>query len=111
MDSRLKAELEAAQAQAESNKWRAYEHYQAIAVRFAGFPAAAGATKSARELGKSQEVRKEIANLKILDKQRELAMSPEPAVRDRAMAKIRKLIDDQPTSEVARLARKLLDEQ
>ncbi|HEY4311113.1 MAG TPA: redoxin domain-containing protein [Pirellulales bacterium] len=90
------------------NKLRAYERYVAVADRFAGYTAGDKAAAARRDLAKDPALRKEIAAMKQFDKQRELANSPKPVVREKARAAIQKIIDDQPTSEAARRGRELL---
>ena len=50
----------------------------------------------------------EIASLKSFDKQQQLFNSAKPAVHDKAVATLKKLIDEQPNSEAAQRARELL---
>ena len=98
----------AEQAASDGNKARAYARYSAATETFAGYEAGTKAAAARRELAKDPALKKELAALKQLDKQRELAASPKPAVREKARAAIQKLIDEQPDSEAARLGRELL---
>jgi thiol-disulfide isomerase/thioredoxin len=98
----------AAKSESEGHTLRSYQRYGAIAERFAGYAAAEKATAARRELAKDPGLKKEIVSLKQFDKQRELANSSKPAVREKARTAIQKLIDADPTSEAARLGRDLL---
>ncbi len=93
---------------AAGNKLRAYQRYSAAAEAFAGYAAGDKANTARRELAKDAGLKKEITALKQFEKQRELANSPKPAVREKARGAIQKIIDDQPDSEAARLGRELL---
>jgi peroxiredoxin len=98
----------AAKSESAGHKLQAYDRYGAIAERFAGYSAAEKATAARRDLAKDPALKKEITSLKQLEKQRGLANSAKPAVREKARAAIQKLIDEQPDSEAARLGRELL---
>jgi peroxiredoxin len=98
----------AAKSESAGHKLQAYDRYGAITERFAGYPAAEKATAARRDLAKDPALKKEIVALKQLEKQRGLADSAKPAVREKARAAIQKLIDEQPDSEAARLGRELL---
>jgi hypothetical protein len=101
----------ASSSESQGHKLQAYERYGAIAERFAGYAAAEKATSARHELAKDPGLKKEIVSLKQFEKQRELANSPKPAVREKARAAIQKLIDADPTSEAARLGRELLQKK
>jgi thiol-disulfide isomerase/thioredoxin len=98
----------AANSASQGHALQAYQRYGTIAERFAGYPAGEKAVAARRELSKQPELNREIVALKRFEKQRELASSSKPAVRDKARAAIQKLVDADPTSEAARLGRELL---
>jgi thiol-disulfide isomerase/thioredoxin len=107
VDSQIQTELTAAAA--EPTPYRAAEHYAAVATRFAGYPAAEKATTLRRELTKKPAYKKELAAIKLFEKQRQLAASDKPAVRERALAALRKLAADAPDSEAGRRAAELIE--
>jgi thiol-disulfide isomerase/thioredoxin len=109
VDAQIQTELTAAAA--EPTPYRAVEHYAAIATRFAGYPAADKAVSARRELTKKPAYKKELASIKLFEKQRQLAASDKPAVRERALAALRKLAADAPDSEAGRRAQELIDSQ
>ncbi len=109
VNERGAAELQSARSEAQTSKYRANQHYAAIAAQFAGYPAAREAADARKDLLKDPALRKELAALKTLEKQRPLAASTKPAVRERAIAAIRKLVEEQPENEAGRQARQLLD--
>jgi len=110
VDQRIEHDLATAdESKEEGHKLVAYERYGAIAEKFAGYPAAAPAVAARRELAKDPALKKEIAALKQFEKQRDLTASPKPAVRDKALAVIQRIVDEQPDSEAARLGRELLE--
>jgi thiol-disulfide isomerase/thioredoxin len=98
----------AAKFAAEGNKLRAYQRYTNAAEMYAGYPAGDKAAAARREIGKDPALRKEITAMKQFEKQRELARSSKPAVREKARTAIQKIIDDQPDSEAARQGREFL---
>ncbi|MEX0679508.1 MAG: redoxin family protein [Pirellulales bacterium] len=111
VNERGREALDAAKAEAEKSKLRAYDLYGAVADRFAGYPAAGEASAARRQIAKDPAYRQELNAVKLVEKQRPLANSPKPAVRERATAAIKKIIDDQPGSEAARLGQTILDGQ
>ncbi len=109
VNEKIERDLEvAAKSASENRKGEAYDKYGAIAQQYAGYPAAEPATARRRELAKDPALKKEMAGMKQLEKQRLLLDSPKPIIRERARAAIQKLIDAQPDSAVAQQGRKLL---
>lgn len=109
VEQRSGRDLEAAAKSAEEgNKLRAYQRYTAAAETYAGYPAGDKAAAARRDLGKDPALRKEVTAMKQFEKQRELARSAKPAVREKARTAIQKIIDDQPDSEAARQGRAFL---
>ncbi len=109
VESRSERDLEAAaKSAADGNKLRAYQRYTAAAETYAGYPAGDKAAAARRDLGKDPALRKEVTAMKQFAKQRELATSTKPAVREKARAAIQKIIDGQPDSEAARQGREFL---
>lgn len=106
VDQRIASELDAAKA--EASPFRAHEQYTAIAQRFAGYPAADKATAARRAIAGKPAYKKELAAMKLFERQQQLAASDKPAVRQRALAALKKLADDAPDSEAARRAREVL---
>jgi thiol-disulfide isomerase/thioredoxin len=104
------ADMAAAKSEADQSKYRAYERYGAIAQRYAGFPVVADATAARRELGGDKELRLEIVAIKAVERQRPLMASDKPAVRQRAIAAIQKIIEQDPDSEAARIGREVLQQ-
>jgi thiol-disulfide isomerase/thioredoxin len=107
VDSQIETELAAAAA--EPTPYRAFEHYTTIVARFAGYPAVNKAVSARRELAKKPAYKKELAGIKQFEKQRQLAASDKPALRERALAALRKLAADAPDSEAGRRAQELID--
>lgn len=105
-----KTDMQAAQTEADQSKYRAYERYGAIAERYAGYPVVAEANAARRELGGDPDLRQEIVAIKAIEKQRPLVASSKPAVRQRAIAAIQKIIEQHPASEAARVGRELLQQ-
>ena len=105
---RIHVELEAAKTEAETSKYRAYQHYAAIAEQYAGYAATNEAVKASRELAKDPAVKSDVLSLKLFDKQRPLFDSSKPAIRTKAVTALKKLIDEQPDSEGAKRAQDLL---
>jgi thiol-disulfide isomerase/thioredoxin len=109
VDQRIQRDLASAdKSKEEGHRLVAYQRYGAIAETFPGYPAAAPAVAARRELAKDPALKKEIAALKQFEKQRDLAASPKPAVRDKALAAIQRIVDEQPDSEAARLGQEVL---
>ncbi|MEX2113093.1 MAG: TlpA disulfide reductase family protein [Pirellulales bacterium] len=106
--TQAKADMDAAQAEAAQSKYRAYERYGAIAERYAGYPIVAEANAARRQLGGDPDLRKEIVAIKAIEKQRPLVASNKPAVRQRAIAAIQTIIEQNPASEAARIGREVL---
>ena len=106
VDQRIAGDLDAAKA--EASPYRAHEQHTAIAQRFAGYPAAEKATAARRALAGKPAYKKELAAMKLFERQQQLAASDKPAVRQRALAALQKLVDDAPDSEAARRAREVL---
>ena len=106
VDQRIASELDAAKV--EASPYRAHEQYTAIAQRFAGYPAADKATAARRALAGKPAFKKELAAMKLFQRQQQLAASDKPAVRQRALAALQRLVDDAPDSEAARRAREVL---
>lgn len=101
-------ELSAARQVESGDKLGAYLKFGEVADRFHGYPAAHQAAQSVRELARDADLKKDLSALKVLDKQRTLLASPKPAVRQRAVATLQKLLEDHPDGELARQARALL---
>jgi thiol-disulfide isomerase/thioredoxin len=109
VNEKITHELEAAaKAEEENRKSEAYGKYGEVVKQFAGYPAAEPANVRRKEIAKDPAFKKEMVALKQLEKQQALLESPKQAVRDRARAAIRKMIDAQPESAVAQQGRKLL---
>jgi thiol-disulfide isomerase/thioredoxin len=109
VEERSAHDLEAAEKfAADGNKLRAYTRYSSAAEMYAGYPAGDKAAAARRDLGKDPALRKEVTAMKQFEKQRELARSSKPAVREKARTNIQKIIDDQPDSEAARQGREFL---
>jgi thiol-disulfide isomerase/thioredoxin len=112
VDERIERDLAAAdKSKDEGHRLAAYERYGALVEKFPGYPAAAPGVSARRELAKDPALKKEMTTLKQFEKQRDLANSPKAAVRDKAIAAIQRIIDDQPDSEAARLGRELLEKK
>ncbi|MGD9724490.1 MAG: TlpA family protein disulfide reductase [Pirellulales bacterium] len=110
VEAQAKQDMDAAQAEAEKSKYRAYDRYGTIAEQYAGFAVVSAATTARRELAKDPELRQELVAIKAIEKQRPLLASSRDAVRERATAAIKKIIEANPESEAARLGRELLGE-
>lgn len=108
VEDQFRADMEAAAKTATTSKYRAYELYGTIAEQYAGYPMVSEATAARRTLAGDAELRKEIVAIKAVDKQRTLLASDKPAVRERAIAAIQKIIAENPDSEAARLGREAL---
>lgn len=101
--------LSAAESEAQQSKYRAHAQYATITDRFAGYPAADEANTAARRLMRDAEYRQELSALRQLEKQAANLNSPREAIRQRAIAAIERIIDEQPPeSEPARVGRALL---
>ena len=112
VDERIERDLAAADKSKDGgHRLAAYERYGALVEKFPGYPAAAPAVAARRELAKDPALKKEMTALKQFEKQRDLANSPKPAVRDKALAAIQRIVDEQPDSEAARLGRELLEKK
>ena len=107
VDEASKSQLAAAQASLEIDKWEAFKQFDALGRKFVGYPVATEAQTARKELTKDPEVKTQLAALKTLDQNRALMNSPKPAVRNRAISNIQKLIADQPDSEAAKIAKSL----
>jgi thiol-disulfide isomerase/thioredoxin len=99
-----------AAAKEEKSKIRAHELYAAVARRFEGYPPGDEAAAAQREIARDPGYRQELAAIKQLERQRRMANSAKPAVRERARAAIQKIIDENPDGEAARLGREMLEE-
>ncbi len=110
VDEQAAADMAAAKSEADKSKYRAYERYGAIAEQYAGFPVVAEATAARRELGGDSELRQEIVAIKAVERQRPLMGSDKPVVRQRAIAAIQKIIEQDPDSEAARIGREVLQQ-
>jgi thiol-disulfide isomerase/thioredoxin len=110
VDAQARADMAAAAKAADTSKYRAYELYGAIAEQYAGYPMVSEATAARRALAGDAELRKEIVAVRAIDKQRVLLASDKPAVRERAIATIQKIIAENPESEAARIGRETLKE-
>ena len=108
VDAQARADMDAAAKSAAASKYRAYELYGMIAEQYAGYPIVSEATAARRALAGDAELRKEIVAIKAIDKQRALLVSDKPAVRERAIAAIQKIIAENPDSEAARMGREAL---
>ncbi len=108
VNGRIRDELDKAKTELETSKYRAYQHYATIAEQYAGYAATKEAVTAQRELARDPQVKHEIASLKSFDKQQQLFNSAKPAVHDKAVATLKKLIDEQSNSEAAQRARELL---
>jgi len=104
------SDMDAAKSEAAKSKYRAYERYGAIAEQYAGFPVVTEATTARRALGGDPDLRKETVAIKAVERQRPLMASDKPAVRQRAIAAIQKIIEQNPDSEAARIGRALLQQ-
>ena len=104
-------DLDAAQTESKNSKYRAYQRYGRIAKLYDGFPAAKVAAAARRELAKDPGLRKELVQIRAVERLRPLLYSPREAARDRAVGAIKKIIDGQPESEAARIGRELLGRQ
>ena len=112
VDERIERNLAAADKSKDGgHRLAAYQRYRALVEKFPGYPAAAPAVAARRELAKDPALKKEMTALKQFEKQRNLANSPKPAVRDKALAAIQRIVDEQPDSEAARLGRELLEKK
>jgi hypothetical protein len=62
-------------------------------------------------LERDADYRHERKDIQRVERQRPLAQSAKPAVRERAVATIKKLISQQPDSEAARVGQSILEAQ
>ena len=89
---------------ASASKWEALKRYSDLAQQYAGSPAATEAMTQKTELAKDSAVKSEVAALKVLEANRSLITSPKETVRNRAVTNMKKLIDEHPDSEAAKVA-------
>jgi thiol-disulfide isomerase/thioredoxin len=108
VDLQARADLDAAESEAAQSVYRAYVQYGGIIEQYAGFSAAQEAAAKRRTLTRDPQLRKELVAIMAIGKQRPLMASPLAAVRGRAVAAVKKIIDQNPDSEAARIGRDLL---
>ena len=109
VQEQIKSLVDAAkQADSEGNKWAAYRQYQTAIDVYGSYDLPAELRAAQRQLGEDEAVKKQILAQKALELAAKSLRSPAASTRRGALIKLKKLVEDFPSTDAAAEAQKLI---